>query len=48
MNLPLETYQLAAAQLRDDAITYDVIMQWMWEQLKPEGSALVTKNKFDN
>ncbi|KAK2561441.1 hypothetical protein P5673_015406 [Acropora cervicornis] len=27
MNLPLETYQLAAAHLRDDAITYDVIMQ---------------------
>ena len=34
MNLPVETYQLAKdlvapVQLRDDAITYDVIMQRM-------------------
>ena len=48
MNLPLETYQLAAAHLRDDAITYDVIMQRTWEQLKPVRSALVTRYEFDN
>lgn len=53
MNLPVETYQLvkdlvAPAQLRDDAITYDVIMQRMWEQLKPVRSALVTRYEFNN
>ena len=53
MNLPAETYQLAKdlvapAQLRDDANIYDVIMQRMWEQLKPVRSALVTRYEFDN
>ena len=53
MNLPVETYQLAKdlvapAQLRDDAITYDVIMQQTWEKLKPVRSALVTRYEFDN
>ena len=53
MNLPVETYQLAKdlvapAQLKDDAITYDVIVQRMREQLKPEKSALVARYEFDN
>ena len=52
-NLPVETYQLAKdlvtpAQLKDDAIAYDVIVQRMREQFKPERSALVARYEFDN
>ena len=36
------------AQLKDDAITYDVIVQRMREQLKLQRSALVARYKFDN
>ena len=39
---------VAPAQLKDDAITYDVIVQGMREQLKPERSALVSRYEFDN
>ena len=45
-NLPVETYQLA--QLKDDAITYDIIVERMQKQLKPERSALVARYEFDN
>ena len=52
-NLPAETYQLAKdlvapAQLKDNAITYNVIVQRMREQVKPERSALVACYEFDN
>ena len=52
-NLPVETYQLAKdlvapAQLKDDAITYDIIVERMQKQLKPERSALVARYEFDN
>ena len=52
-NLPMESYQLAKdlvapAHLRDDAITYDVIVEGMPKQLKPERSKLVVKFEFDN
>ena len=52
-NLPVETYQLAKdlvapAQLKDEAITYDVIVERMKKQLKPERSALVMRYEFDN
>ena len=49
----METYQLAKdlvapAQLKDDAITYDIIVERMLKQMKPERSALVTRYEFDN
>ena len=52
-NLPVETYQLAKdlvapTQLKDDAITYEIIVERMREQLKPERSALVARYEFDN
>ena len=52
-NLPVETYQLAKdlvapAQLKDEAITYDVVVARMKKQLKPERSALVARYEFDN
>ena len=52
-NLPVETYQLvkdlvAPEQLKDDTITYDIIMERMQKQLKPERSALVARYEFDN
>ena len=52
-NLPAETYQLAKdlvapAQLKDDGITYDAIVERMQKQLKPERSALVARYEFDN
>ena len=52
-NLPVETYYsrkdlVAPAQLKDDAITYDIIVERMQKQLKPERSALVARYEFDN
>lgn len=52
-NLPVETYQLAKdlvapTQLKDDTITYEVIVERMQKQLKPERSALVARYEFDN
>ena len=52
-NLPVETYQLAKdlvalAQLKDEAITYDVVVERMKKQLKPERSALVARYEFHN
>ena len=51
--LPVETSQLAKdlvapAQLKDAAITYDVVVERMKKQLKPERSALVARYEFDN
>ena len=53
MNLLVETYQLAKdlvapTQLKDDAITYEIIMERMQKQLKPERSALVARYESDN
>ena len=39
---------MAPAQLKDEAITYDVIVERMKKQLKPERSALVARYEFDN
>ena len=39
---------MAPAQLKDDAITYDIIVERMQKQLKPERSALVARYEFDN
>ena len=52
-NLPAETYQLAKdlvapALLKEDAVTYEVIVENLQEQLKPEKSALVARYEFDN
>ena len=52
-NLPVETYQLAKdlvapAQLKDDGITYDSIVERMQKQLKPERSVLIARYEFDN
>ena len=52
-NLPVESYQLAKdlvapAQLKDDSITYNIIVERMQKQLKPERSALVARYEFDN
>ena len=52
-NLPVETYQLAKdlvapTQLKDDAIIYDIIVERMQKQLKPERSALVARYEFNN
>ena len=48
----METYQfrkdlVAPVQLKD-AISYAIIIQRMWEQLKPERSALVARYEFNN
>ena len=52
-NLPADTYQLAKdlvapALLKEDAVTYEVIVKNLQEQLKPEKSALVARYEFDN
>ena len=49
----METYYsredlVAPAQLKDDAITYDIIVERMQKQLKPERSTLVARYEFDN
>lgn len=47
--LPVETYHfVATSQLRDDAISYYIIVERMQRQLKPERSALVARLEFDN
>ena len=38
---------MAPAQLKDDAITYDIIVERMQKQLKPERSALVARYEFN-
>ena len=52
-NLPAETYQLAKdlvapTSLREDSLTYDVIVERLQKQLKPQKSALVARYEFDN
>ena len=52
-NLPTETYQLAKdlvapTSLREDSLTYDMIVERLQKQLKPQKSALVARYEFDN
>ena len=52
-NLPTETYQLAKdlvalISLREDSLTYDMIVERLQKQLKPQKSALVARYDFDN
>ena len=52
-NLPTKTYQLAKdlmapILLREDSLTYDTIVERLQKQLKPQKSALVARNEFDN
>ena len=52
-NLPTETYQLAKdlvapTLLREDSLTYDMIVEHLQKQLKPQKSALVARYEFDN
>ena len=52
-NLPAETYQLAKDlfapnRLKEDTITYEVIVERLQKQLKLQKSALVARYEFDN
>ena len=52
-NLPSETYQLAKdlmalILLREDSLLYDMIIERLQKQLKPQKLALVTRYEFDN
>ena len=53
MNFPTETYQLgkdlmAPSKLKDDTITYSLIVDRLHKQLKPQKSTLVARYKCDN
>ena len=52
-NLPAETYPLAKdlvapTLLRNDSLTYDMIIESLQKQLMPQKSAIVARYQFDN